>query len=143
MHVLIINKTEVDDDRITYAQYDVISYESGIYRKNICAESGLDCEAVRDKIRRNYSNIDEQDVRISNLHDGTPKPHLITTIDMPVEDVVFTSTDICEAVDYAIEAESITTPSQTYNLEDDVPTLLNKLSIDELALLFNELAGSH
>ena len=143
MHTIVLNKTEVENNRQEYRDYDILTYENGIYQKEICAKIGLDCEAYRQKIRNIYSNVNEQNIRIGNLHKGIPKPILIATVEISEVDIATTPVHICDAVDYAKACNKINNPKQNYNVTDAIQNLLNKLKSDNLVLLINDALHNH
>lgn len=134
MHILILNKEEVLSDRVFYKECDLIEYENDQFTKDIYVISGLNCKAVREKIKTNYLNVNEQNIRIGNLHNGTPKQDLNTTIVVNESDIRTTVEEVCEGIEYGTSNGSIS-PSNTYNISDSLVDVFTKLKSDGLVVL--------
>lgn len=143
MHTIILNKTEALAERNFYQDFDYIEYENGQFVKDICAKSGLNCRAYREYIKRIYSNVNEQNIRIGNLHTGIPNPLLQTTVIIDESDIASTPTHICDAIDFAKACNKINNPNNNYNPSDALINLLNKLRSDNLILLVNDALHDH
>ena len=134
MHRLILNKEEVLSDRVFYKECDLVEYENGQFTKDIYATSALNCKSVREKIKTNYLNVNEQNIRIDNLHNGTPKQDLNTTIVVNESDIRTTVEEVCEGIEYGTSNGSIS-PSNTYNISDSLVDVFTKLKSDGLVVL--------